>query len=282
MKGRAVSSPILKIAKYTVADEIQQRSLVAMFIISAFFVFLVRSCYKGNYVVNGQQLDAATVAWQVSKAAFHFIAAGTMFVTALLAMRSFRRDRDNGMQACILSKPIDRRQYVLGKVLGLWSLSIFFMFILHGIIFIIASINMKSFLYSYLLASLLSSFNLLFVVLAVLFLSLLLTDVVAFLCAMGIIIVSWVVGLIYNLSQGQMFQALAHQSAGPWSSGLTWQKMVYYLWPKISDMQQWAASLLGGEGFPGRRYLYPLANVLVYCLLIAILLLRRFRKQDIV
>ncbi len=211
MKMPKALSPIIRIAKYTLTDEVRQKSFIVMFVICAIFVFLIRGCYQGNYMVNGQALDAGTVIRVVSKVTFHIIAAGVMLLAALLSMRVFRRDRDDGMQSCILSKPITRWQYVAGKILGLWVLSIIFMFILHGIVFIIASINLKVVMPEYLIASLLCSFNLLFVVVAVLLLSLLMPDIVAFLCVMGIGIVGFVADGIFAISHSQMAQAMMQQ-----------------------------------------------------------------------
>jgi hypothetical protein len=45
--------PITRITKYTLIDEVQQRSFVIMFVICAICVFLIRGCYQGNYMVNG-------------------------------------------------------------------------------------------------------------------------------------------------------------------------------------------------------------------------------------
>ena len=64
----------------------------------------------------------------------------------------------------------------------------------------------------YLIASLLCSFNLLFVVVAVLLLSLLMPDIVAFLCVMGIGVVGFVADGIYAISHSQMAQAMMPQS----------------------------------------------------------------------
>ena len=93
-------SPIIKIAKYTLTDEVRQKSFVVMFVICVIFIFLVRGCYHGNYMVNGQALDAGTIVGSVSKVTFHVIAVGVMLLAALLSMRVFRRDRDDGMQSC--------------------------------------------------------------------------------------------------------------------------------------------------------------------------------------
>ena len=280
MKMPNALPPIIRIATYTLTDEVRQKSFVVMFVICAIFIFLIRGCYQGNFMVNGQVLDAGTVIRVVSKVTFHVIAAGVMLVTALLSMRVFRRDRDDGMQSCILSKPIARWQYVAGKILGLWALSIIFMFILHSIVFITTSINLKVIMPEYLIASLLCSFNLLFVVVAVLLLSLLMPDIIAFLCVMGIGIVGFVADGIFTLSHSQMAQAMIQQPDS--QLDLTWWKFVYYLWPKLSGTQQFASSFIGNEGFHGFGSIYPLINVLIYGLILGTLLFRRFRHEDII
>ena len=280
MKMPKALPPIIRIAKYTLTDEVRQKSFVIMFVICAIFIFLIRSCYQGNYMVNGQVLDAGTIIRVVSKVTFHVIAAGVMLVTALLSMRIFRRDRDDGMQSCILSKPIARWQYVAGKILGLWALSIIFMFILHSIVFIITSINLKVVMPEYLLASLLCSFNLLFVVVTVFLLSLLMSDIVAFLCVVSIGIVGFVADGIFAISHSQMAQAMIQQPGS--QSDLTWWKFVYYLWPKLSGTQQFASSFIGSEGFHGFGSIYPLINILIYGLILGTLLFRRFRNEDII
>jgi ABC-2 type transport system permease protein len=274
--------PITRITKYTLIDEVQQRSFVVMFVICAICVFLVRGCYQGNYMVNGQSLDAATIVRTLSKATFHVIGAGVMVIAALLSMRIFRRDRNEGMQSCILSKPIARWQYVMGKILGLWVLSALFMFILHSIVFVITSINLKVFMPGYLVASLLCSINLLFVVIAVLLLSLLMPDIVAFLCVLGVGIVGLVADGIAAASHSQIAQAIVQQSGGHPQSDLTWWKVVYFFWPKLLGVQQLASSLVESEPINGFGPIYPLINVLFYCLILGALLFKRFRNEDIV
>lgn len=275
-------TPIVRITKYTLIDEVQQRSFVVMFVICAICVFLVRGCYQGDYMVNGQVLDAATIVRTLSKATFHVISTGVMVIAALLSMRIFRRDRNEGMQASILSKPIARWQYVMGKILGLWSLSVLFMFILHSIVFLITSINLKVFMPGYLVASLLCSLNLLFVVIVVLLLSLLMSDIVAFLCVLGVGVVGFVADGIAAASQSQIGQAIVQQSAGQQQSDLTWWKVIYLFWPKLLGVQQFASSLIESEPFHGLGSLYPLINVLLYCLILGAVLFKRFRTEEIV
>lgn len=273
--------PVLRIAKYTIMDEARQKSLIIMFVLCALFVFLIRGCYQGDYMVNGQLLDAGTVVRTMSKVTFHIIAAGVMLITALLAMRVFRRDRDQGMQSCILSKPIARWQYVTGKIIGLWALSVLFMFILHSIVFLITSINLKVFMPEYLIGSLLCSFNLLFVVVAVLLLSLLMPDIVAFLCILGTGVVGFVADGISALSHSPMTQAIMQQTGAHPQSSWSWWKVTYYLWPKLLGTQQLASASMGGETFQGFWSVYPLINILFYCLILGALLFHRFANEDL-
>jgi len=282
MKTSKALPSIIRIAKYTLIDEMRQKSFVIMFVICAICVFLIRGCYQGNYMVNGQYLDAVTVVRALSKVTFHIIGAGVMIITALLSMRMFRRDRNEGMQSCILSKPIARWQYVMGKTIGLWALSVLFMFILHSIVFLITSINLKVFMPEYLAASLLCSVNLLFVVIAVLLLSLLMPDILSFLFVLIVGVVGFVADGVAAISQSQMAQSMMQQSAAHPQSDLTWWKVVYYLWPKLLGVQQSASSLIGSESFHEFGPINPLINILIYCLILGALLFQRFRNEDIV
>lgn len=280
MKMPQALSPISRIAKYTLTDEVRQRSFMVMFILCAIFIFLVRGCYHGDYMVNGQELEAGKVVVMVSKITFHVIAFGVMFLAALLSMRVFRRDRDDGTLSSILSKPINRWQYAAGKILGLWVLLISFMFILHGIVFVMTSINLKTVMPEYLIASLLCSFNLLFVVVTVLLLSLMMPDIAAFLCVMGIGIFGSVADGIFAMSHSPIGQAMMQQPDS--QSDLTFWKVVYYLWPKLSGAQHFASSFINRDGFQGLLSLYPLLNVVIYVLILGVLLFWRFRNEDII
>ena len=53
--------PITRITKYTLIDEVQQKSFIVMFVIGAIGVFSDRGCYQGYYVVNGRAVDCGTI-----------------------------------------------------------------------------------------------------------------------------------------------------------------------------------------------------------------------------
>ncbi len=274
--------PIIgKIAKYTIVDELRNKSFVVMLVVCVACVSLIRGCYGGNYMVNGQALDAGSVARALSKVTFHCIAVGVMVMAALLSMQLFRRDRNEGMQSCVLSKPVARWQYLMGKVLGIWLLSVLFMFILHGMLFLITFMSLQIIMPEYLLASFICAMNLLFVVIAVLLLSLMMPDIVAFLCVLGVGIVGFVADGIAAASQSQMGQAMMpHTGASP-QPDATWWKVVYYAWPKLLGVQQLGSSLLESRSFPGVGTLYPLINITFYSLLLGVILFKRFMDEDI-
>lgn len=272
---------IVRIARYTLADELRQKSFLILFAVCALGVLLLRGCYHGDYRVNGQNLDAETVARFLSNASFHMIAAGVLVIAALLAMRVFRRDRNEGVQSCVMSKPIARWQYVAGKIVGVWGVSFLFMFALHGMVFLIASVSLQVFMPEYLAASLLCSLNLLFVVLAVLLLSLLMPDIVAFLCVLGIGVTGFAAEGIAAATHSRMAQLLS-QPGSAHSSDLTWWKGVYHLWPKLLGLQRSAISLFGSDPFAGFVTFYPFVNIILYCLILGVLLFWRFQKEDLV
>jgi len=164
---------IAAIAWWTIIDEFRQRSVLILFAACAAFLFVTRGCYQGSYVVNGEALDAATI---VSQATFHVVAAGVMMLAALMAMRIFKRERDDGTQAYLLSRPIARWHYLAGKVAGLWLGSTASMLALHGVLCLMAFLSAHAVSPGYLTASLLCSVNLLLVVLAVMALSLWIPD----------------------------------------------------------------------------------------------------------
>lgn len=270
----------MRIARYTLTDDVRQKSFIVMCVVCVLAILLIRGCYSGSVMMNGRMLDAESVIGMMSKVMFHLIALGAMFLAALLTMRVMKRDRDEGMQACILSKPIARRQYVAGKVLGLWALSALFMFALHGLVFIVASVSAGAVLPQYLAASLLCFLNLLFVVVACLWLSLVMPDVMAFLCVTGIAIISFVADGIFNFSRSSMGQALMQPSGS--ASDIGGWTVFYWLWPQIAGTERFGSSLLAWEGFPGFMSVYPLVNILAYVVVLGALLFRRFDREDIV
>lgn len=273
-------SSVFKIAKYTLTDVVRQKSFLVMFALCALLILMTRGCYQGGFMVNGQTMDAESVVRFMSKATFHFIAAAVTLLAGLLSMRTFRRDRDEGAQSFILSKPITRHQYVAGKIMGLWALCIAFMFLLHILVFAMTSIYLGIITPEYLAASLLCSFNLLFVIVTVLLLSLFVPDILAFLSVMGIGMVSLVSEGLFALSHSSMGQAMMRQPGS--ESGPTGGTMLYYVWPKLSGMQQFASSILSGQDVQGFLFFYPPLNILAYCAMLGALLFWRFGKEDIV
>jgi ABC-type transport system involved in multi-copper enzyme maturation permease subunit len=270
---------IATLAWWTIIDEFRQRSVVIFFAACAAFMFVMRGCYQASYVVNGQALDAATI---VSHATFHVVAAGVMMLAALMAMRIFKRERDDGTQAYLLSRPIARWHYLAGKIAGLWLGSTASMLALHGVLCLMAFLNAHVVSPGYLTASLLCSVNLLLVVLAVMALSLWIPDFLAFLAILGVGVVSFIGHGVEAVAQNPMVQSAMQQSGAQGAHGLPWWKAAWILWPKLGGLQVAASSLIGSESFSAGALVSPLVNVVVFCCVLGALCYIGFSREEIV
>jgi len=276
---KMTGATIATLAWWTILDEFRQRSVVIFFAACAAFLLVMRGCYQGSYVVNGDALDAAAL---VSQATFHVIAAGIMLLAALLAMRIFKRERDDGTQAYLLSRPIARWHYLVGKVAGLWLGSAASMLALHSVLCLMAFLNAHVVSPGYLTASLLCSVNLLLVVLAVMALSLWIPDFLAFLAILGVWVVSFIGHGVEAAAQNPMIQAAMQPSSAQGAHGVPWWKVVWLLWPKLGGLQVTASSLIGGESFSAGALVNPLVNVLVFCCVLGALSYIGFSREEIV
>jgi ABC-type transport system involved in multi-copper enzyme maturation permease subunit len=262
------------IVKFTVQDILRQKSFFVLLAIATGFVLLLRGCYKGSYTVNGQVLDNLTIAWHASIIAFHFVAAGGLLIAAILSMGTFRRDREDGSAQYILSKPIDRSVYALGRAFGLWIVSSGFMIVLHFAIFIITLVSAGGTMPGFLIASCVCFVNVLFMVLLVCFLSLFVPDFAAALLGLGVAAVSYVSDGVFALMQSSVVQtavgsASAHVSA--WRAA----------WPKVASLQYFSASLFDNSTFKAMGYVHPLVNMLCYVVIAGTCIIMVFRKREI-
>jgi ABC-type transport system involved in multi-copper enzyme maturation permease subunit len=271
---------LLRIIRHTIFDQVRQKSLIVIFIICGFFVLGIKNCYQGNYTINNQQVDGAMVALGVSKAMFSIVATVAMMIAALFSMRIIKRERGDGTQSAILSKPVSRYEYIIGKSAGLWIVTLVFMFALHAIIFAIGFVNTGEAMPGYLLASLLCSIDILFVVCFVMLLSLYLPDFACFIIVSALGLFSFIGDGIYSVSQNRMVQDAVAGNASRLPDISVW-KIVYFASPKISTVQLFASSFISNESFDYAGPIHPMINIVLYCTVSIGLLLLLFRKQDV-
>ncbi len=276
---KKTGATLATLAWWTILDEFRQRGVVIFFAACAAFLFVIRGCYQGSYVVNGEALDAATI---VSQATFHGIAAGVLMFAALLAMRIFKRERDDGTQAYLLARPIARWHYLAGKVAGVWLGSAASMLALHGVLWLLTVLNAHEVSPGYLVASLLCAVNLLLVVLAVMGLSLWIPDFLAFLAILGVGVVSFIGHGVEAAAQNPMVQSALQQSGAQGAHGFSWWKVAWILWPKLGGLQVAASSLIGSDSFLAGALVNPLVNVAVYCCALGALCYLGFSREEIV
>ena len=262
-----------RISLITVRDLMRQKSFYVLLAVGLFFVLLLRSCYRGSYSVNGQAVSSVSVAFHASLIAFHVVAAGMLLMTTMLAMGIFSRDRDDGSMVMFLSRPMDRWQYVLGRIAGTWILATLFMFMLHLTIALIGLSKTGSLTAGYLTASLICSINLLFAIVLTCTLSLFFPNVVAALFSLIIIGISFVSDGAYQLMQSDMIRHMI--------SGQTEASLWRILFPKVYMLQDFASSWIVGQPFNPMPPAYVWANVLFYTAALGAIALWRFHNMEI-
>jgi ABC-type transport system involved in multi-copper enzyme maturation permease subunit len=265
----------LTVIRYTILDQIRQKSFLVLLGIGVLLVLLLRSCYGGSYSVNGQQIDGVTLAWHASKIAFHVIVTAMYLMAALMAMSVFRRDRDDGSMILFLSRPIRRWVYAVGRIVGVWSLASVFMFILHGTAFCIMWVKTGGMIPGYLLASGVCFVNVLFIVALIALCSLYIPDIMAALAGLAVVVVGFVSDGGYQLMNSPMVKS----AVPPEMVGHTALWRLFY--PKLFMVQSYAESLFTGDAFNGMGPVHPLLNVLFFTALLLALLVIGFNRKEI-
>jgi len=265
---------LFTVTKYTIVDILNQKSFFVLLAVCIGFVMMLRGCYKGNYMVNGKEIDSLTVAWNASIVAFHAIAAGVLCIAAILSMGLLRKDKDDGTLIYMISKPLPRAAYILGRVIGLWVVSFGFMVVLHGSIFVITLISAGGTMPGYLTASLLCSINVLFVVGIVCLFSLVMPDFMAAVAGLGIAGIGYISDSVFQLTQNHLVQA----AMGNKIPDVSWWRVA---WPKIASLQYYAASLIDKSAFQTMGPLHPLFVMVLYCGIVMGALVYIFKTREL-
>ncbi|SPD73444.1 conserved membrane hypothetical protein [uncultured Desulfobacterium sp.] len=264
---------LIRIAFYTIKDQMRQKSFYLLLAVAVLFILLIRSCYHGDYSVNGQKLDNVSVAWHASLLVFHVIAGGMFLMTSMLSMGVFSRDSDDGSLVMFLSRPVGRWQYVLGRILGIWLLSTAFMFVLHLTIFIIVFVNTGGMITGYLTASLLCSINLLFAIVLTCFLSLILPNFMSAIFTIIIIAISFISDGAYQA----MHSTLVRMFVSGEGTVATWR--IYY--PKVYMVQNYASTLISNKQFEAMGETNLWLNMGLYTTALAAIMLLDFSRREI-
>jgi ABC-type transport system involved in multi-copper enzyme maturation permease subunit len=272
MKIRKMNN-LIRISVITIKDQMRQKSFYLFLAMAVVFILLIRGCYQGNYSVNGRQVESVSVAWHVSLLVFHFIAASMLLMASMLSMGMFSRDRDDGTMVIFLSRSVDRWQYVLGRIAGIWILTTTIMFILHLTIFLIVLANTGGMITGYLTASLLCSFNLLFAIVLTCFLSLFLPNVMAAIFTLGIIGISFLSDGAYQAMQSELIRQMI--------SGENHASFWRILFPKVYMFQHYASTLITNNAFDGMSPTYVWGNIVFYAGALVAALLWCFYRSEI-
>lgn len=264
----------IKITGCTVLDQMRHKSIFVLLCISVLSVLMLRGCYDGEYIVNGKQVDNITIAWHVSKIVFQIIAFGMFLVVSMMSMKIFSRDHEDGSVVLFLSRSVSRWQYVLGRITGTWALCLVFMFILHLTIFLTVWAKTGAMLPGYLIASVICSINLLFIIECVCFLSLFLPDFISVIVTVGILLIGFVSDGGFQILNSEIVKsAIPFVNPDP----ALWR----ILYPKVFMLQSYAGSIISQSEFSNLGPFHPILNLSFFIFAIMILLLIGFNKKEV-
>ncbi len=264
----------LTISRFTIQDELHNKSFYVLTAVSMLFVFLIKGCFNSNIVVNGQHVDPTTVGYNASIIAFNIIASAGVLMAVLLSMRVLKRDTENGMASMIFSKPVKRVEYITGKIAGIWILAYSLTLILHITVYLIMLFNTGGRIPFFIPASLITSVNILFAIIIVMFFSMVMPDFIAALTTIGIAVVSLGIDSFQAVSQNAAVQSLIGQQD-------THIPLWRILWPKLAALQFFATSIIKETDFQQIGPLNPIFNIVLYSVLFFCILFWKVSREEL-
>jgi ABC-type transport system involved in multi-copper enzyme maturation permease subunit len=262
----------LTIVKFTISDELHNKSFYVMAGIGVLLVFMLRGCFNGNVQVNGQSVNALDIGYWASIVAFNLIAVAGMMISVLLSMRLLKRDREYGMASAILSKPVRRTEYMAGKITGIWLLGYGFTLLLHICVYILMLIKTGGRIPFFIPASLITSIGILFATVLVMFLSTVLPDVIAALVTIGSGAISIAIDSFAMISDKANIHLDTSMSVG---------HILAMIWPKVAALLFFATSLIREQPFLTKIPIHPVVNLLGLTVAAGLLLFWKFSKEEI-
>lgn len=259
----------------TLLDQLKRRSFYVLLAVSVLLVLTIRSCYNVNYSINNQIVDPETIAWHASLFAFHLVGGLVLFMAVLLSMRLFKNDRHDGTMIFYLSRSVARWQYGLGRVAGVWLLSSMFMFCLHATIFFIVWSKSGEILPGYLIASLLCTINILFVILLTSILSFFMPGFICAMTVMAGVSLGFLSDGGHRILSSHVVKSMLMDSSTAAPS--LWRS----LYPKLLMVQEYAATFISHDYFQAFGPVHPVVNVLFYNAILCILFLLIVNRQEV-
>ena len=269
---------IMLILTTTINDELHHKSVYLFGGAAFLFVFLLRGCYDNDVVVNGEKLNGATIGWHASLIAFHLISIAGVIIGLLLGTRVLRRDQHTGMVTAILSRPVKRVDYIIGKTLGVWTLAYGFTLFLHLAVYGVMLVKTGGRIGFFIPASFMVSLNVLLSILMVMVASRFVPDILATLFGGGIWLVGYISDTMFKVAQTETVKNLLDQvQTGEVGAVALWR----IVWPKITMLQYYAVSMIKEMPLRGPGNVPPLLNVVFFIVAAFLLLWWHFSREEV-
>lgn len=130
------NSPVLTIARYTLKGYIKERVLLVVLVFG--FLLMVSSYVLAPLAVGAQRKIIVDIG-------LASISVFGILLVVLIAAGSYARERDRGILPNILSKPVGRVDFILGKFLGTWVTVLLVMACMTFLYFVVMLVSRTSF-----------------------------------------------------------------------------------------------------------------------------------------
>jgi len=130
------NAPALTIARYTLKGYIKERVLLVVLVFA--FLLMVSSYVLAPLAVGAQRKIIVDIG-------LASISVFGVLLVVLIAAGSYSREREKGILPNILSKPVSRVDFVLGKFLGTWVTVLLVMACMTFVYFVVMMVSRTSF-----------------------------------------------------------------------------------------------------------------------------------------
>lgn len=224
-----------------------------IFIMAVLFIFWGKSCNPGEIKGNDFFFNKHTRQNMAMAAAFHGIVIWSILLCGFISANVLSNEIEDGTAVMTLSRPLNRSSFIAGKLLSILIISVFNLFLLGGIFFVLFYIESNILNFRIFMSFSLMIFSLVMYGLMSMLLSLIVPRLVTPLLCIFIYITSVWLSLPFHFNKIKIL----------WEPSET-VKTLYDFLPRFGDLQFFGASLM--TSMPQfNDLIISFCSIIIYC-----------------
>lgn len=230
---------ILAIAEEVIMVSLRKHYLYIILIIGLFFILLSGCLYSSTMTINQKVLETGEVADIARTVSFHLVTFWGVLLTILFGARVYKEEYRSGHLEMVLSKPIPRWYYVVGRLLGSYIILLICVFSLGLITNIIYCVRLQTIDLNIWPGFGIISFEILLTLLFVSTLSLIIPRIIAIIVNLIAYLVSFIIGIEV------VREAMTHPDIST-KTRVIW-KIIHIITPPLAGIQTLASKVISRE-----------------------------------